>query len=215
LVTQASAQVRIVRLPGTAVTLSRRVAGRRQNGVERGSCVKDVRKFIKANPLYMLAGGLILIVAVVIVLTSGAGNGNETAKTVTKAPALKKDKSKLKLPKETKPVKQAPIGSSGVIDQAKREGDFVVAQARGTVRNPFRVRLRISATPKQTVTVDWQLSCFKNRQVRVGKGKYRAKAPDERGIQLPMSGAETCIATAGAQLTRHGKGRVKVAVVAG
>ena len=174
-----------------------------------------VRKIKKANPLYLGAAGLILIVVVLIVLTSGGDDNSKTAKTVTKAPPLKKDKSKLKLPKETKPVKQAPIGSFGVIDTARREGDFVVAQARGTIRNPGRVSLRVSAAPKQTVTVDWQLSCFKNRQVRVGKGKYRTKAPDTRSIQVPMVGAETCIATASAQLTRHGKGRVKVAVVAG
>jgi hypothetical protein len=127
---------------------------------------------------------------------------------------VKKDKIKEKAAKGRK-VKPAPIGTSGVIDQARRQGDFVVAQARGTIRNPCSVRLRVSAAPKQRVTVDWQLSCFKNRQVRIGKGKYKAKAPDERHITLPMSGAETCIATAGAQLTRRGKGRVKVAVVAG
>ena len=176
---------------------------------------KYVRKIRKANPLYAGAFVLILIVVVLIVVLSGGDDGDKTATTVTKAPALKKDKSKLKLPKETKPVKQAPIGSSGVIDTARREGSFVVAQARGTIRNPGRVSLRVSAAPKQRVTVDWQLSCFKNRQVRVVKGKYRTKAPDERGISLPMTGAETCIATASAQLTRHGNGRVKVAVVAG
>jgi hypothetical protein len=177
--------------------------------------VKDyVRKIKKANPLYFLAVGLILIVVVVIVLTSGGDDSSEQAHTVTKAPALKKNKAKAKRPKG-RHVKAAPIGSSGVIDQARREGDFVVAQARGTIKNPFSVRLRVSAAPKQRVTVDWQLSCFKNRQVRIGKGKYKTKAPDERHITLPMSGAETCIATAGAQLTRHGKGRVKVSVVAG
>jgi hypothetical protein len=175
---------------------------------------KYVRKIKEVSPLYAAAFVLILCVIVLIVVTSGGNDGEKSAKTVTKAPALKKDKSKLKLPKETKPVKQAPSGSSGVIDTARRAGDFVVAQARGTVRNPSGVRLRVGATPKQRVTVDWQLSCFKNRQVRVGKGKYRTKAPDERGIQLPMSGAETCIATAGAQLTRHGSGRVKISVVA-
>jgi hypothetical protein len=175
---------------------------------------KYLRKIKQANPLYWGAAVMILIVIVLIVVTSGGGGDDD--KTATTAPTTTKKSGDAAQPKKRrKPPKQAPIGSSGVIDQAKREGDFVVAQARGTVRNPFRVRLRISATPKQTVTVDWQLSCFKNRQVRVGKGKYRAKAPDERGIQLPMSGAETCIATAGAQLTRHGKGRVKVAVVAG
>jgi hypothetical protein len=177
--------------------------------------VKDyVRKIKKANPLYFLAAGLILIVLIVIVVTSGGDDNSEQAHTVTKAPAVKAHKAKPKRPKG-RHVKSAPIGTSGVIDQARREGDFVVAQARGTIKNPFSVRLRVSAAPKQRVTVDWQLSCFKNRQVRIGKGKYKTKAPDERHIALPMSGAETCIATAGAQLTRHGKGRVKVAVVAG
>jgi hypothetical protein len=173
-----------------------------------------VRKIKKANPLYFLAAGLILIVLIVIVVTSGGNDKQQQADTATNAPTIKKHKHKPKLPKGRK-VKPAPIGSSGVIDQARREGDFVVAQARGTIRNPFSVRLRVSAAPKQRVTVDWQLSCFKNRQVRSGKGKYKTKAPDERHIALPMSGAETCIATAGAQLTRHGRGRVKVAVVAG
>jgi hypothetical protein len=176
---------------------------------------KVVRKIRKVNPLYAGAFVLMLIVVALIIVTSGGDDGEKTATTQTKAPTLTKDKDKLKLPKETKPVKEAPIGSSGVIDQARREGDFVVAQARGTVRNPSHIRLRVSAAPKQKVTVDWQLSCFANRKVQVGKGKYRAKAPDERGISLPMQGAETCIATASAQLTKRGEGRVKVAVVAG
>jgi len=175
---------------------------------------KVIGKLKKLNPLYAGAAVLIVVVIVLIVITSGGGDDKESA-TVTKAPTLTKDDSKAKLPKETKPSKQAPIGTTGVIDEARREGPFVVAQARGTVRTPSAIRLRMSAAPKQTVSVDWQLSCFKNRQVAVGKGKYRAKAPDERAIQLPIQGAETCIATAGAQLTRHGKGRVKIAVVAG
>jgi hypothetical protein len=94
-------------------------------------------------------------------------------------------------------------------------GPFVVAQARGTIRNPGLVRLRVNASPRQRVTVDWQLSCFRKRQVKVGRGRYRAKAPSTRAIAVPMAGAETCIATAGAQLTRYGRGRVTVAVVAG
>jgi hypothetical protein len=175
---------------------------------------KYVRKMKKVNPLYAGAAVLMLIVVVLIIVTSGGGDDDDKA-TVTEAPTSTKQKSDLKLPKKTKRSKQAPIGTTGVIDEARREGDFVVAQARATVRTPSGVRLRISAAPKQRVTVDWQLSCFKNRQVKIGKGKYKAKAPDERSIQLPMSGAESCIATAGAQLTRHGKGRVKIAVVGG
>jgi hypothetical protein len=175
---------------------------------------KYLRKIKQANPLYWGAAVMILIVIVLIVVTSGGGGDDD--KTATTAPTTTKKSGDAAQPKKRrKPPKQAPIGSSGVIDEARRNGDFVVAQARATVRTPSRIRLRLSAAPKQRVTVDWQLSCFKNRQVKVGKGKYRVKSPDERTIPLPIQGAENCITTAGAQLTRHGGGRVKIAIVAG
>lgn len=176
---------------------------------------KNLRKIRKKiTPLYAAVAVVLVVVVVLIIVTSGGGG--EDKKTATNEPTTStKKKPTPKKKKHTKPVKQAPIGTTGVIDQARREGAFVVAQARATVKNPSRVSVRVSAAPKQNVTVNWNLSCFKNRQVAVGKGDYKAKAPDERPIQLPIQGAETCIATAGAQLTQHGNGRVKVAVVGG
>jgi len=177
-----------------------------------------VRKFVRkikknVNPIYVLPVVFVLIAGAFIVIFVGGDEGDKTAttpsSTTTRGNAAPKPK------KRRRPPKQAPTGTKGVIDEARREGPFVVAQARGTIRRPGLVRLRVSASPRQRVTVDWQLSCFRNRQVRVGKGKYRVKAPNTRAIQVPMSGAETCIAIAGAQLTRYGKGRVKVAVIAG
>jgi hypothetical protein len=175
---------------------------------------KYVRKIKKANPLWWGAAVMILIIIVLIVVTSGGGGGGDDD-TATTAPTTTSKKKSSTKKKKTKPVKQAPVGTSGVIDEARRKGDFVVAQARATVRAPSRISLRLSAAPKQRVSVDWQLSCFKNRQVKVGKGKYSVKSPDERAISLPIQGAENCIATAGAQLTRHGGGRVKIAIVGG
>jgi hypothetical protein len=174
--------------------------------------VQKYVRMIKENPLYAGSGLLIVIVIVAVVISSGGGGGEKNA---TSAPTTttQKKKAKPKLPKGRR-VKQAPVGTAGVIDEARREGPFVVAQARGTIRHPGQVRLRVSASPRQRVTVDWQLSCFRNRQVKVGRGRYRTKAPDTRAISVPMPGAETCIATAGAQLTRYGRGIVKVAVVA-
>lgn len=169
-------------------------------------------RMVKQNPLYAVSAVLIVIVIVAALSQSGAGPGggddDQAAETTT-------NKKKAKPQPKGRRVKPAPTVSSGVVDEARREGAFVVAQARGTIRNPTSVRLRVSASPKQKVTVDWQLSCYRKRHVEVGKGKYRTKAPDTRAISVPMSGAETCIAVAGAQLTRYGTGRVKVAVVAG
>ena len=179
---------------------------------------KVVRKISKKfKPLYVVVGGIaILIIAVIAVAIGGGGDDNGTDEATTNPKTTTRgDKSDTKKKAKGRKVKQAPSGTSGKIDEARREGSFVVAQARGTVRNPGRISLRVSAAPKQNVTVDWQLSCFRSRKVEIGKGKYRAKAPDTRGLSLPMSGAETCIATASAQLTKYGNGRVKVAVVAG
>jgi hypothetical protein len=185
------------------------------NGLERGSCVqKYLRKIKKVSPLYWGAAVMLVVVVVLIIVTSGGGGDDNTATTAPSATSTK-PKAASKPKKRRKPPRQAPIGTTGVIDEARRVGDFVVAQARATVRTPSRISLRLSASPKQTVTVDWQLSCFKNRQVKVGKGKYHVKSPDQRAISLPIQGAENCIATAGAQLTRHGGGRVKIAIVAG
>jgi hypothetical protein len=175
--------------------------------------VQKYVRTVKENPLYAVAGLLIVVVVVVAVIATGGGGGDKQAKQ-TPTTTTKKKRA-LKPAERPRRVKPPPVGTSGVIDEARREGPFVVAQARGTIRNPGQVRLRVSASPRQKVTVDWQLSCFRNRQVKVGRGRYRTKAPDTRAISVPMSGAETCIATAGAQLTRYGRGRVKVAVVAG
>ena len=112
--------------------------------------------------------------------------------------------------------KEAPRVRTGVVDTARRVGRLAVAQARGTIVEPSRVRIRVSAAPKQTVTVNYQLGCYRNRRARVGRGAYRTRPPDTRGVPLPMSGAEHCIVTAGAQLTKiKGEGRVKVSVIAG
>jgi hypothetical protein len=176
--------------------------------------VQKYVRMVKENPLYAVSGLLIVIVVVFIAISAGGNGGDEQAQT-TQTATTKRETPAEKRAKRGRRVKPAPVGTSGVIDEARREGAFVVAQARGTIRHPGQVRLRVSASPRQRVTVDWQLSCFRNRRVKVGRGRYRTKAPDTRAIAVPMAGAETCIATAGAQLTRYGTGRVKVAVVAG
>jgi hypothetical protein len=218
LITRALAQARIVRVREIAETDAGAAwAVVADNGVQRGSGVKKyVRKMRKKiKPLYAGVAVLLLVVVVLVIVLAGGGGDDNNANTTAPATTATKEKAAKKPKKRTKPVKQAPIGTTGVIDEARRNGDFVVAQARATVKAPSRISLRLSAAPKQTVTVDWQLSCFKNRQVKVGKGKYHVKSPDERAISLPIQGAENCIATAGAQLTRHGGGRVKIAIVGG
>jgi hypothetical protein len=194
--------------------LPEQAPGRRAREPDGGICVRKFAGDINFKPIYAVPVVLLVVVAVVliVVLTGGGDDGEDRGGVTT--PRKTDDDDKAKLPKGRR-VKEAPRGSFGVIDEARRVGPFAVAQARATVLRPSRVSLRINAAPKQRVSVDWQLSCFLNRRVRVGKGSYRARTPDIRTIPVPMPGAETCIATAGAQLTRFGRGRVKIAVIAG
>lgn len=177
---------------------------------------KFVGKITEIKPLYLILAGLIalLIVGGILVLVlSGDDDGPDGPD-----PSVgvgEGDRSQLPGRRRRAP-RGAPVARSGVLDEARREGRLAVAQARGTLIEPTRVRIRVSAAPKQTVTVNYQLGCFRDRRARVGRGSYRTKPPDTREVPLPMSGARTCIVTAGAQLTRTvGEGRVKVAVIGG
>lgn len=174
-----------------------------------------MKKFAgKIKPLYLVPVALVavLIVAAIFIF----GGGDEGSDEPDAALGIGEGDASQLPGQKVKPPPPAPVVRSGVLDEARREGRLAVAQARGTIVEPTRVRIRVSAAPKQTVTVNYQLGCYKDRRVRIGKGSYRTRPPATREIKLPMSGAKTCIVTAGAQLTKVvGEGRIKVAVIAG
>jgi len=185
--------------------------------------IKKQFKNAKKHPKIAIPAVLVFVLLIgglsVLVFAGGDddGPGGETS-----TEAKKKDGKDpgIEAAKKRK-VKPAPVVSgSGTLDVARAVGRLALAQGRGRIKNPTGVRVRVSAAPKQTVTVDWQLACYKatgkTSTQRIDNGRYRTRPPDTRGIPLPLSGADECTATVGAQLTRNvGSGRVKVAVLAG
>lgn len=182
--------------------------------------IKNVFKQAKANPiiaipvaflLVLLVGGLIVLV----VATGGddKGDGN-TAK--TKGAEKSETNPAIERAKKRK-VKPAPVvRGAGTLDTARAVGTFAVAQGRGRIKNPSSISVRVSAAPKQEVTVDYELACYKEGLgTKIGKDRYRTRPPDTRSLPLPVSGAQECTVTVGAQLTSHRPGRIKVAVVSG
>ena len=190
--------------------------------------VRKIRTSIKVpamkvpavKPLYLIIAVVAVVVLIVlgIVLLGGGGGlgvGDDDEGSDAARGFAEGDRSRLPGAK-TKPVKEAPTIRSGKLDEARREGRLAVAQARGTIVSPSRVTIRVSAAPKQTVRVNWQLGCFKDRRSKIGTGEYRTRTPDARAIEIPVQGAKSCIATASAQLTRSDRsGRIKVAVYSG
>jgi hypothetical protein len=177
---------------------------------------KFARKVKKSiTPLYLVPVVLVAVLIVLgIVIFGGGDEGKE--KTVDAPRGFAQGQSKQSPGAKRRRPKMAPVVRTGTLDEARRSGRLAVAQARGTIVAPTRVRIRVSAAPKQVVSVNWQLGCFKNRRAVVGRDSYRTRPPDIREIKLPTQGAKSCIATASAQLTKpDGVGRVRVSVVAG
>jgi hypothetical protein len=176
---------------------------------------KLVGKITEIEPLYLIAAAVlvgVLIIAGIFIFAVGGDDSDGPNPTLGVGEG---DPSQLPGGKR-RPPKQAPVVRTGVVDEANREGRLAVAQARGTILSPSRVRIRVTAAPKQTVTVNYQLGCYRNRRARVGRGSYRTRSPDTRTVPVPMSNAKTCIVTAGAQLTKVlTSGRINVQVIAG
>lgn len=177
--------------------------------------LKQIRKHPKiAIPAAVV---LILVVGVLVALVATGGEDNG-ATTTTNADGTKSSPNHGKGAKAAKKrkVKPAPVvRGTGTLDVARSVGRLALAQARGLIKSPTGVRVRVSSAPKQIVTVDWLLACYKISGTKVGHGRYRVRTPSIRSLPLPSSGAKQCTATVGAQLTRYGVGRVKVAVIAG
>jgi len=182
---------------------------------------KQLNKLVE-NPFAGFAVVVVVLLVIggaVVLIFTGDDDSPETAKTKTEKKKSKDDPLIEKLKKRK--VKPAPVRRSpGTLDVARSEGRLAVAQARGRIKNPSGVSVRVSAAPKQEVTVDYQLSCYKavgkTSQTRIANKRYRVTPPNTRPLSLPMSGADECTVSVGAQLTTGGSnGRVKVAVVTG
>lgn len=167
------------------------------------------------RPLIVVPAVVVIALVVLLIVIFAGGGGDDDGGGDAASGIGEGDPTKLPGAESRNP-KPAPVVRTGLVDEARRVGRLAVAQARGRIIEPTRVRVRVSAAPKQAVTVNWQLGCYRDRRAKVGRGQYRVKPYDIREIELPMSGAEMCIVTAGAQLTDpDSEGRIKVGVIAG
>ena len=99
------------------------------------------------------------------------------------------------------------------IDRARAVGDRAVAKAAGSVRHPRAVAIRVSAAPKQRVTVVWALSCTDgDGKEQTTGGTYSARPPNIRSLKLPADAAsKICALDTTARILA---GRVKATLLA-
>jgi hypothetical protein len=189
------------------------------NGGNRVNMIKKQLRQITKHPKIAIPAALVLILVVGVLaalVATGGGDGSTTATTTTGASKSKRKHGRGSGATRRHRIKPAPVvRGTGTLDVARSVGRLALAQGRGVIKNPTGVRVRVSSAPRQMVTVDWLLACYKVSGTKVGHGRYRVRTPNVHSLRLPTSGAKQCTATVGAQLTRYGVGRVKVAVIAG
>lgn len=96
---------------------------------------------------------------------------------------------------------------------ARDSGRHAQATTQARLQRPAELLLRVSAAPKQRVTVSWGMSCPKTAGGRAkGTGDvYGAVPPSLRALRLPARPIAFCAISARARLSRSG--RVKIAVI--
>ncbi len=100
-----------------------------------------------------------------------------------------------------------------VVDRARKQGDRVEAKAEAAVKKPEAVAIRVSAAPKQRVTVVWAVSCT-NGDGEGGKttgDTYGVMTPNIREVELPDGPRDVCQVEATTKLLT---GRVKTTLLA-
>ena len=97
------------------------------------------------------------------------------------------------------------------IDRARATGDRPAAKAASSVRHPRSIAIRVSAAPKQRVTVVWALSCSNGDKERTSGGSYTAMPPQIRPLKLPPGARDdVCAVDATARILT---GRVKATLL--
>jgi hypothetical protein len=160
--------------------------------------------------LKIVVGLAVVALAVVGVVLLTGGDDNDTS---TKA---KNGSSKSKTTSDDSSAKSdSGSGSDSSSEPALRTVSVKRASGRDAavnvaafMRNPGKIYMRVSAAPKQKVTVNWTLACGVGA---TAQGDYEATPPDTRQLELPKKKPKTCVASASTQI--DGNGRVKLAVM--
>lgn len=92
---------------------------------------------------------------------------------------------------------------------AKASGEFAIAQASGTTRDPSKIFAKVTSKPRQQVSGAYSVVCSKGFGAGTKSGSIKGRTPLVRRLRLPMGNPDSCTAAANAQL-QDGGGTVRV-----
>jgi uncharacterized protein YxeA len=155
--------------------------------------------------------GIVVVVVLAVVgvlLLTGGDDNDDTSTTAKNGSSKSDDKSSASKSDSSSDSDSGDEPALRTVEVNRASGKDAAVNVGALMRKPGKVYLRVSAAPKQKVTVNWTLACGVGA---TGQGDYEATPPDTRQLELPKKNPKTCVASASTQL--DGNGRVKLAVM--
>jgi hypothetical protein len=100
------------------------------------------------------------------------------------------------------------VASARVIGSEKASGDYAVAVASGNASHPHSLWVKVTATPRQRVSVSWFVVCSKGFGSGSKSGDFKARTTATHKLRMPTRSPDDCTVSASAQLDRGGRLRV-------
>jgi hypothetical protein len=151
----------------------------------------------------IVIGVVVVVVLAVVAVVLLTGGDDEKSKSAGDKSSKSADKGGSK----------SGSGSSGepalkTLAVKRSQGKNAAVNVGDIMHKPGAVYLRVSAAPKQKVTVNWTLACGVGA---TAQGDYDATPPDTRELELPKKNPRTCVASASSQI--DGNGRLKLTIL--
>lgn len=96
------------------------------------------------------------------------------------------------------------------IAQKSAQGDFAIALASGNATRPRGIYVRVIATPRQLVSVTWNMVCSKGTGAGSKDGEYTTRSTKLRKLRMPTARPDSCTVAASGSLERGGKIKVQI-----
>jgi len=84
-------------------------------------------------------------------------------------------------------------------------GDFAICTASGNINHPTAIYVHIDASPNQSISGAWDMTCSKGTGAGGTHGTISGTTPRRKGpLRMPYAHPDSCIVAADAQLSGSG-----------
>jgi hypothetical protein len=103
------------------------------------------------------------------------------------------------------PASASVAGHVHRVASCTARGDYAVCTAGGTINNPRSIHIHVWASPSQSVSGSWTITCGKGLGAGSRSGNFNGTTTLRRYTPMPYRRPDTCSVAATAQLNRGGK----------